>query len=725
MKVILSDFIRPAGFLTGSLLVLAGVHARAADPVTPDAFPNFDSYIKISGQAASISGNSAAFQNRTRQPDNGGAGIEDLHIEKDLSKTSSLIIDGRALTGSEDYLGRVNLAKTNVGSVDFGYKRFRTFYDGVGGFFPLNKEWLPLATQDLHIDRAKFWIEANLTLPDAPTLTLRYTNELRDGRKDSTIWGDTDFTGLANNNLPISPARKIVPSYITVGERHQRVEATLKQTVKKTSFEFTLFGDSTDNADTRFVTRFPGEVKPFPAPATTVLLPSAQVNNQVVLAQLDAMKTKTTGFNAAGNTALSDKLTLRMGANYELVHTDIGGDRPLVTATQTATGVVQVATDNYQGLAGGTRVKEFTGNVALDYQATPTVFAKLALRFQNEFTSGTSTYNVIAASGTPAITLATTPRFDFAKVHQNEETPVLELRYTGIRNLALYFNGSKRSLNGVERDTSSYNPLTATAGTLANNNTGEDHGDYTLGANWRAAQRLTLRAEVFQKGHKDSSAGYGVNVGDYYLLDSQFAGYKLTALAKATEQLGFTTRFIAQHGQMQVTGFLPTYPAYDSMDSRNYMIGETIDWNPSTQCYVQLNANATFQVISTIYPRAGITPAAGTSAAFNTNQVLQNSNNNYVTGGLIAGFVADKKTDLQIQLNYYKAANGNSYLAPLTQPYGVEVRDFSATVGAKRKLSDHLICNAKVGYFESKNDTSGGFLNFHGPVAYLAFDREF
>ena len=738
MKVNFSDFIRPAGVITGGLLILAQGPALAADPLPSDAFPNFESYIKVSGQAASISGNEAAFQKRTAQPSSGGAGIEDLHIAKDLTKDTTLVLDGRALTGAEDYLGRFNVAKTDVGSIDFGYKRFRTFYDGAGGFFPLNNQWMKLGNEDLHIDRAKFWVEGTLALPNAPVFKIRYTNELRDGRKDSTIWGDSDLTGLPFNAAPnpVSPARKITPSYLQVGERHERLELSAKHTVKRTEIELTLLADSTDNSDTRYVTRFPGEVIPWSIaslataaqPAAKALVGPANWNNQVQIAENDAMKTKTTGVNLATSTVLTDKLTLKVGGNYELVHTEIGGGRPLITTTPTSTGPVLVTTDNYQNLNGGTRVKDYVGNVALDFVPVPSVFVKVALRAQDEFMSGVSSYTVVAASGTPAVTLTSTPRTGWAKIHQNVRTPVLELRYTGIKDLALYFNGSKRDLSGDERNTSSYNPLTATAGTTASNNVTEDHGNYTLGANWRQSGYLTLRGEVFHKDHKDNTVGYattGPTVGDYYLLDSQYTGYKLTALAKLNDQIGFTTRFISQHGTMQVTGFLPTFPAYDSLNAHNYMISESIDWTPTPQCYVQLNGTATYQVISTIYPRAGVTPATSTVNAFDTNGVLQNSNNNYVTGGLIAGFVASKRDDLQFQVNYYHANNGNAFLAPLTQPYGVAVRDVSYTVGVKHMFSARLICNAKVGYFESKNDTSGGFANYHGPIAYVAFDHAF
>src|SRR5581483_8157363 len=138
------SLIGRAGLLAGAALVLGGTGLRPADKTPADGFPTFESYIKLSGQAAFISGNEAAFQNRTKQSSDGGVGIEDLHLSRDVSKTTTVVIDGHALTGSEDYLGKFNVAKNELGSVDLGYKRFRTFYDGAGGFFPLNNQWFAL-----------------------------------------------------------------------------------------------------------------------------------------------------------------------------------------------------------------------------------------------------------------------------------------------------------------------------------------------------------------------------------------------------------------------------------------------------------------------------------------------------------------------------------------------------------------------------------------------------
>jgi len=742
MNAITPHFIHRTGLLAGAVLVLAGVRAYGADQaaIQADAFPNFDSYVKISGQAPSITGNKAAFQDRLHQSDSGSGGIEDLHYSRDVSKDTNMVIDGHALFGAEDYLGQIHVSRNEVGSFEAGYKSFRTFYDGVGGFFPLNQRWLPLTNENLHTDRSKFWVEGTINLPKLPVITLKYTNELRDGQKDSTIWGDTDLTGLpfALAPNPVSPVRKIVPSYLQLDERHQMLEASVQHTVGNTTFQLILLGDQTKNLDTRYVTRFPGEVIPWsiaslsntnnavtgrsPQGIAKAAATASNWNNQIIQAQSDGIATKTSAVTGKIDTVLNDKLTLHFGGSYQLLHSDITGDRPLITSTPTSTGIVPVTTDTFTGLTGASRIKVLTGNAAIDYKPVNDLFIKVAVRGEEEYIRGASSYNVIAASGNPAVTVTSTPRTDWAKINQHSATPVLELRYTGIKNLSLYFTGSQRNLNGDERNTSSYNPLTAGGGTLANNNLAEDHGNYTLGANWRACTAVTLRAEVFDKHHQFESAGFGVNLGDYYLVDSQFKGLKLTGIVKPVAQLTLTSRYVYQNGKMQVTGFLPTYPAYDSCDAKNFNFGETIDWAPNKAVYVQLNGNVVFNMIGTVYPRAGVTPATTTLSAWDTNGVLHNSNNNYVTASLMTGFVAGKNSDVQVQYTYYKADNGNAALAALTVPYGAAAEETMVTVGLKHKFSSRFILNAKVGYLDSKNDTTGGNTNFRGPLGYVSLD---
>ena len=164
-----------------------------------------------------------------------------------------------------------------------------------------------------------------------------------------------------------------------------------------------------------------------------------------------------------------------------------------------------------------------------------------------------------------------------------------------------------------------------------------DNAHYKVGANWTATSNLVFRAETFYKDHVNEFTGYYTSVGDNYVLGYDFTGYKLTAEFKPTPTLSFTTRYVGQFGTMHTT--VDLQESYQSMDSESHLFGETIDWNPNKQVYAQLNLNVVFATIQTAYPRAG-----GTA-----NDVLRNSDNNYINGNLIVGFVLSKSTDAQFE----------------------------------------------------------------------------
>ncbi len=250
----------------------------------------------------------------------------------------------------------------------------------------------------------------------------------------------------------------------------------------------------------------------------------------------------------------------------------------------------------------------------------------------------------------------------------------------------------------------------------------------TVGANWRTATWLELRGEVFAKDNESHYNGYIVRSDGYvdtYDLEYTFKGFKVTAVLKPDPTLSFTTRYVYQEGKATVkstlvSGATATYPTYDSMDMTNHMIGETINWTPNSQFYLQANLNLVFNVIGTVYPRAGTTPASGSNIAFDSNGVLQNSDNNYFNGSLLAGAVLTKTDDLSFTYTYYKADNYNPQVANLSMPYGAGAEESLIAVGVKHKFSARCVGEAKLGYYDAKNDTTGGNTNFRGPVGYVS-----
>ena len=146
------------------------------------------------------------------------------------------------------------------------------------------------------------------------------------------------------------------------------------------------------------------------------------------------------------------------------------------------------------------------------------------------------------------------------------------------------------------------------------------------------------------------------------------------------------------------------------MKARSHLIGETIDWNPTSIVFVQANANVGFNYISTAYPSSA-------------SALQRNADNNYWTGSLITGFALDKDTDVSLQYTYQKADNFVPGQAAYTQPYGASYKEETIAVGVKHKFSKTWVGSGKIGYFDSRNDTTGGRTNFRGPLAYIAMEH--
>ncbi len=729
MHATTSALLRRTGLLAGVVLALNGAWAAQPDKQT-DAFPNFESYIKFSGYAPSISGQDSAFQKRTNLNASGGVGIEDLHLLKNLDKDVTLTADGKALTGSEDYLFKLNLTKDALGKVDVGYKRFRTFYNGVGGFFPTNGLWLPLNDTDLHTDRGNFWADVVIAKENSPVFHFRYTNELRSGQKDTTIWNDSSQTGIPIYSLsslnPVSAVRKLGAAYIDLGERQQTMSAAVTHTIGKTEVEVEIVNNKTDSLDTRWLNRYQGELKPYPAiPSSPVtVIPGNLANNPVSGYDKQGIDADVWTYVAKFETEVSDLLKVFGGVSYQDANVDIYGDRQLSLKIQTATGIVNAVGGftsggrppySYTTQAGLTEETVLTANFGAVYKPIKNLSITAALKGEDLEMKGYNqvTYvNTLINQATGATSIILVPAPNTSTRDETSWTPEVDVRYTGIKDLSLYLAFDYRYAPATETGVStgvtpSGSNILPSVVTFAEN-VKENHGHWKAGANWNVSSSLILRGELFYKDHTNGSNGFGASLGNQFILGYKFEGTKLTAIYKPTATVAFTTRYINQRGKMDTT--IDATGAYDSMDSKSHMFGETVEWTPNEQMYVQANLNVVFDTLSTSYPQAGIL----------ANDTVHNADNNYWNGNVLTGFVLSKDIDAQLEYSCYHADNFDPALAASTLPLGTAIDEYTVTAGLKFKLSERLIGTAKVGYIDSKSDDTGGKTNFRGPVGYVS-----
>ena len=727
-----SFFTRTAGLMAGTLLTFSGASLVRAANAEADALPTFnENYIQVSVAPATTSGSKAAFQAHTQTFRQGSAGIEEFNVTHELDKVTTLTVDGRALLGAEDYLLKFKLAKNEVGSFDAGYKRVRTFYDGAGGFFPINNAWLPLFSRQLYVDRGAFFVNGTVSLPKAPVFTFNYRNETRTGRKDSTIWGDTDLTGIpiyrpTSLNL-IPSARKIIPAYIDLNERTETWELAMKHTLGATTFRLGVTGTRVNNSDTRSVDRYPGELSPRPAlpsnPVPPIQVSPYQVANQNKGFDRQGVKEDALTWMGKVETKISTELKAFASVSICNATIDTSGSR-LITAyiltdaglTTTVGGYTPAGRSPYSQVGTGSLKQDIvTGVVGAEWNPTKDLELTAGLKGEDFKTEGNYTANYVLnmitlTSGAVAPQSLSAPNSN--KITEKPWTPEFSLRYAGIKDTALWLTWDYRTSPGDERTsyvglTTGTTAMVLAAATGANDKVKEKHTNLNIGANWTPNSMIMMRGELFKKDHENNFTGYGPALGGFYILDYDTYGMRVTATVKPMPTLSFSTRYLVQRGKAEIAE--DGYANTNANDSRRYQLSETIDWNPNKSVYVQGNLCMFWDTIGTVYPRAG-------GAA---NDVLHNADNNFWNASVVTGYVVDKDTDAQIQATYYKANNWNPELAAATTPYGQGGKDYSVTVGLKHKFSDRMVGSAKIGYFKSDSETTGGFANYKGTVGYL------
>jgi len=718
-----------AGLISaGAALALGGASAFAAPPAQSDAFPLLDNYVKVSGLAPFKSGDGAAFSARTGMPATGVAGIEDLSYSEDLSKDSTLTLNGHALTGSDDYLTVFKVTTTDLGSIETGYKTFRTFYDGVGGFFPLADSFQALSNERLHVDRGSFWFNATLAKPNLPVFTVSFHADTRTGQKESSEWGAiVNPNAVIVNGAIVGTALPVNTPYVAANvlnleEHHEVLEAGMAVTVGKLTNNLKASWDWVNNNDWRTYTKYPG--------STVIVDPAVDVLD-------DQQVTKTNSFRLLdqADVKFSDKLALNVGLTYLRQSTDEGGQW---TNPSYSTTLKQVYTAMYaDGIYGNAKVDDYVGNLFLKYTPTKSWLVNLGYRAEYNVVTSNGGFNTTSLAST-AKTIAPssfTVAQDVTYSHYADRvaTPEVSIQYSGFSNLSLYATFDRRTTHGDQHWVNPYAAVT-TAGVTGVVTTAaipvssvffqdanQDYNNAKLGAVWGVSSKVTIRADVYRKDHQNEFIGSNDYVGTasygaYYATGNDLTGGTVSVSYKPTPTWSFTTRYDGQSGLMSVnansvTGGLGNEITSGKLESQT--LSESVDWTPYQQFYLHGDLSLAYQYLQTTYPVVTVNAANSVAVPF------INANNNYVTASVISGFVLNKRADAQIQGFYSRADNYNPQVASGGQPYGAGFEEECITAGVKYKISKEMFLEGKVGYLRRIDDTTGGFTNYRGPLAYV------
>jgi hypothetical protein len=668
--------------------------AEAAKPEAPAAPPSeeraatYRNWFDVSVGGLITEGNRAEF--RRRENARGGAfgGLEDFHWESKVGKNTYLEINGRALFDNRDYTLRFDLTRPQLGYVRGGFRQQRTWYDGNGGFFPQNGGvWIPPSQDELALDRGQAWFEGGLTLPNWPVISFKYTYEYRDGQKDSTSWSASSLTGGLGT-------RQIVPSFWDIDEKRHIFEGDLRHTVAKTDLGLGVRYEMMDNRNSLNLRLHPGEqLSPLNLYSTTKEEVTADIFN----------------VHAFTHTRFNEKTLLTTGYSFTTLDTDLLGSRIYGLGYDPLYDPILARQPGFIDLSGGSQMKQYVMNLNLmvtpwdAFQIVPSV------RIEHRDLDGFSRFtDTIARTQDPVMALSDQGVTEVAER--------LEARYTGLTNWVFYARGdwSQAQTDLSEREFGSLTgALTLDRGTDNTRRTQK----YTVGANWYPLRQVNVD---FQYYHKIRDNNYSYDYTTSALLhEDQYPGF-YTAQNFTTDDanvrltlrpwpsLTLVSRYDVQFSEVDQAAI--GLARLESADMRSHIFSQSVTWIPWSR--LSLQASVDYALDKSKTPAQDGLPA------------IQPAENNYWNASFTSVLVLDNKTDLQAHYFYYRA-NNYSDNSTVGLPYGDGAQEHGVTVGLVRRISDHVRLTLKYGYFNTRDDTAGGHLNYDAHWVYSGLQYRF
>ncbi len=339
----------------------------------------YNNWFDVSVGGVFVGGDPAQFMRQHGLRKGAFGGVEDFHWEEAIGKKGLVKIDGRGLFDNHDYSIKLGVEHPDIGYVRAGYREFRTWYDGSGGYFPQNGAWLSLYHEELALDRGEAWFEAGLTLPDKPVFTVRYAHQFRNGQKDSLSWGDSNLTGGLGE-------RGIVPSFWDIDEIRDIFEADVKHTRGKTDWGLGIRYELLDSNDSRNIHRRPGELPPATAAPGT----DREVTYREEV-DLDLFNV-----HAFTETRFNDKVWFTTGYSFTRLDTDLSGSRVYGADYDAVYDPLfarrQFHDEGFLNLAGGSQMNQYVMNLNLMLTPWDNFSVVPAVRVEKQDLSGSISF---------------------------------------------------------------------------------------------------------------------------------------------------------------------------------------------------------------------------------------------------------------------------------------------------------------------------------------------
>ena len=659
--------------------------------------------VAVSGGATLLDGDRPAFQETFLQKKDGYGGLEDFTASR-TTDASLFRFEARFVPGNDDYRLSARYEKFDAYYLEANYQSFRTYYDGSGGrFLPLNRA-ISYFDEDLALDRSFFSFEIGTLLPNSIQWRIRYDRLTRDGTKNSLRWGDT---GLLGRN----GVRNLIPAYLVVDEERDIITAEAGQRTDEANWKITGRHERT-----KFNNRNVSRRNAF------------EPQDRYDISRQGSSANAVSG-NGYYERVFTENLRVSAGGLVTSIDTNLSGNRvygPAPDSEFSATSVRRQAQDNgYYGLVGNAQLKQYLANLNVVYQPTKFITVLPGLKYEHLRQDGAETHldtDVVPGRGPGGggggggpggggglvLNSVETAMQTDSRNGWNEVTEDLEVRYARWSDWQLSVRGQWNQGTGdlIEQSILVANRVPEIDRDTDYKRTGQR---YTANATWYARPGLTFGAQYNYRlkladytARRDntSNAPNSQNRYPQFIIDNDLetkdASFRMSWRPKSN--LTFATRYAYQRSTVTTT--FDRLPEIENGRLTRHVVTQTATWNATPRLLVTGAVNVTYDQL-----------------AIPQHRLTFNSDNNYVSANLGAGYALGKVTDVYLDLSHYRADNYTDN-PTVTLPFNMGQTLQSGFITWVRRQSDRLVYTAKYGYATNRDGTYGGQNDFNAHLFY-------
>lgn len=682
-KAFLQIIRRPALLVACASLVGFSISATAVATE-----PTYDNYIDVSVGVPSVSNDKAAFQRNAQTNAGGSGGIEDLYYYKDLSDTISMTLKGRALSGDNDFLFDLTINKEDVNYFKIGYKEYRVWFDGSAGFYPPTSTSFNLYNEAMHVDRGNFWIEAGHTPEDGLNAIFRYDFFTRQGKKDSTAWGDTSF------------GRYIVPTFHNIDEKRHQVAATLSQKRESDNWELGLRMDKGEYTNSRNISKRPGDA-----------------GQDRKLTHKEGRDTDLFQIRGLYVNRLNERVMLTSAVAQTKIETSLNDSRIFGPDFDSTFDLLspnrQYRDHGFSGLIGETNMTQTVGTISAMYQ--PNEHWTVVPSIKVEDISGDS---MAVYQGTDVSSSRVTSIHEANSVSDRSWRNISEsinVRYKGYENVVLNFKAEWYQIEGDLKEQELDHGVVQLDRL---SKTDRKTHKYSVTTNWYPAAGTTVAVQFYNKGRDNK---YNSSVDDTntsypaYLTEQEFETNDFNARFswRVNPKLRTVTRYDYQESTISTQG--EGLGTVESSKMTSHILSETLSIQPRDDWYLQAMVNYVWDQMTTL--------AAGQTGS--AEDLVLNSDNNYLNFSISSGFVLDEGSDLYVDYSLYRAFNDFTDNWDKSVAYGTDARRYQVGMTWIKKLNSRTSFTMRYAYAKGEDSVFGGLDDYKAQMVYAKVQHRF